>query len=112
MSTRRGLLGAVGVAGLLLALGACSTDGILTNGGIFPTGGTETTRLNDNFQLYAPFDNQRDWGPSFLVGPPQQLGDQNRLQNSTAPHATETAPTDPSSPPMGAGPWVPAQTLP
>jgi hypothetical protein len=91
-------------------LGACSTDGILTNGGIFPSGGTQSARLSDNFELYAPFDNERDWGPSFLVGPPQQVRDQNRLDDRTAPPAAETGPTDPSNPPLTAQPSVPAQT--
>ena len=27
-------------------------------------------RLSDNFVVYAPFDNERDWGPSYLIGAP------------------------------------------
>jgi hypothetical protein len=50
---------------LLLSCGGCaSTPGFI--------GSTRTHR----FQVYAPFDNARDWGPSYLVGPPHhQFGE-------------------------------------
>jgi hypothetical protein len=40
-------------------------------------------RLGDNLSVYHMYDNSRDWGPSFLVGPPSHhLGDQSRIDDT------------------------------
>jgi hypothetical protein len=48
------------VSSVLLSCGGCASAVGFIDGGarIF------------NLHVYAPFDNARDWGPSYLVGPP------------------------------------------
>jgi hypothetical protein len=103
MSSPQRLLGAACAAGLLMGLGAC----------VSTPRGAQSARVSNNFEVYAPFDNQRDWGPSYLVGPPSRhLGDQTRIDDTRAvPHAVETAPADPDAPPLNTQP-PPAQTPP
>jgi hypothetical protein len=71
-------------------------------GCVATTGGEQSARLTDNFQVYAPFDNERSWGPSFLVGPPDHhLGDQNRIDDTRAIQGVdEPTPADPRTPPL------------
>jgi len=39
--------------------------------------------VSDNLRLYDLYDNSRDWGPSFLVGPPDHhFGDQARIDDT------------------------------
>ena len=40
---------------------------VLMSGCAFTSGEVEGTRLSDNLVVYAPFDNDRDSGPSYLV---------------------------------------------
>jgi hypothetical protein len=86
--------GAVAAAGALLgfSLAGC----VSTNDG-------HGARLTDNLEIYAPFDNERDWGPSFLVGPPQHyLGEETRIDDTRAvAHGTAA---DPSAPPSAPAP--------
>ncbi len=46
---------------LFLFCGGCA----VTN-----TGGDYQLRLGQDLSIYQPYDNSRDWGPSYLVGPP------------------------------------------
>ena len=69
---------AAGAAALPLLLAGC----------VSTSGDVQGARLTDNFQVYAPFDNERDWGPSYLVG----------AQNSA------TSPADPKDPPLTGSP--------
>ena len=42
-----------------------------------------SARLSDQFSLYEFYDNSRDWGPSYLVGPPHHhFGDEVRIDDS------------------------------
>ena len=93
---------AVSAAGLPVLMSGCiSTSGEVISGEV------EGARLSDNFVVYAPFDNERDWGPSYLVdAPDRHFGDEVRIDDTrTIPRVTGTGPTDPSNPPQ-------AQTLP
>jgi hypothetical protein len=54
------LIYAITVSLLIMSCGGCASTGGLGGGG---------ARIS-NFRVYAPFDNSRDWGPNYLVGPP------------------------------------------
>ena len=42
-----------------------------------------TALVSDNLRLYDLYDNSRDWGPSYLVGPPNHhFGDQARIDDT------------------------------
>jgi hypothetical protein len=61
-------------------------------------------RLGDNFQIYDMYDNSRDWGPSFLVGPPaHHFGDESRIDDTRLVPRTDsqegTGASDPATPP-------------
>jgi hypothetical protein len=93
MSTARGLVWAGASALLAASFGGC----------VSTAGDGHGARLSDNLEIYAPFDNERDWGPSFLVGPPAHDlgGDQTRIDDTRAiPRATELGAADPSTPPL------------
>jgi hypothetical protein len=68
--------GALAAATLAFGLGGCATGGY-------------GARLNDHVEVYAPFDNERDSGPGYLVGPPQQyLRDETSVADPSAPPLT------------------------
>lgn len=76
-------------------------------------------RLGDNLRLYDMYDNSRDWGPSFLVGPPtHEMGDQSRIDDTRLVPRVDsqdgTAAADPSAPPVSSAPQPPltAKALP
>ncbi|MGA2778615.1 MAG: hypothetical protein ABSF94_13750 [Steroidobacteraceae bacterium] len=54
-----------GIALGLLAIALCSA---CTLPGPKPDDGSQ--REGYGFAIYEPFDNSRDWGPGYLVGPP------------------------------------------
>ncbi len=61
--------------------------------------------------LYEPFDNSRDWGPSYLVGPPSNAAEYPRSDFKRSPGnvirlspATGSAPSIPSDPSDGSVP--------
>jgi hypothetical protein len=85
---------------------------VLMSGCVSTSGDVQGTRLNDNFVVYAPFDNERDWGPSYLMdAPDHHLGDEARIGDSRSnPQAAGTAIVDPSKPPQTQTP--PPQPLP
>jgi hypothetical protein len=93
---------AVSAAGLPLLMGGCAST----------SGDVQGARLNDNLVVYAPFDNERDWGPSYLVdAPDHHLGDQVRVGDSRSnPQDAGTAIADPNKPPQAQTP--PPQPLP
>jgi hypothetical protein len=40
-------------------------------------------RVGNDLSIYVPFDNSRDWGPSYLVGPPEHhFGYGSRIDDS------------------------------
>jgi len=47
---------------LILSSAGCATQ----------SGYDHDSDLRSHFHLYRPFDNSRDWGPGYLVGPPGQ----------------------------------------
>jgi len=71
-------------------------------------------RLSNNFQVYAPFDNERDAGPSYLVGAPaHHAGDEPQVDDSRAAAQSSGAtvpdpasPADPKGPPLTTSPSV------
>lgn len=87
---RQGVSLLAGAAGALLVAG-CATR---------PVAEQRAARLTDNLQIYDMYDNSRDWGPAFLVGPPSHhLGDQSRIDDMRlAPGLAAAA--DPTKPPM------------
>ena len=99
---------------------AASTAGlpVLMGGCVSTSGPVQGTRLNDNLVVYAPFDNERDWGPSYLVDAPyHHFGDRVRVEDTRSiPQVTDTAPADPSNPSLISGqaqtPPAPPQPLP
>jgi len=69
-----------------------------------PPSDARTVQLTDNLQLYDMYDNSRDWGPSFLVGPPpHHLGDQSRMDDTRSVRRVDSqdgaSGADPSGPP-------------
>ncbi len=91
MSTRHGAM-TLGVA--VMCLGGCvSTSG---------SGGPQGARLSDDLVVYAPFDNERDWGPSYLIGAPyHHLGYGVRIDDTRSiPDEAATASADPNRPPQ------------
>jgi hypothetical protein len=87
---------AVSAAGLPVLMGGC----------VSMSGDAQGTRLNDNLVVYAPFDNERDWGPGYLVdAPDHHLGDEVRIGDSRSnPQAAGTAVADPNKPPQAQTP--------
>ena len=94
---------AVGVTGIPVLMGGC----------VSTSGDVQGTRLNDNLVVYAPFDNERDWGPSYLLdAPDHHFGDEVRIGDSRSnSQVTGTAPADPTKPPVSSGQTQP-QPLP
>jgi hypothetical protein len=74
---------------------------LLMAGCVSTSGDVQGARLTDNFQVYAPFDNERDWGPSYLVGAPAHTGPSPA--DPKGPPLTGS-PTDGSPPPAGIAP--------
>ena len=74
---------------------------MLMAGCVSTSGDGQGARLSDNFELYAPFDNERDWGPNYLIGAPNHhLGDGARIDDtrSIPPNADAATPTDVATP--------------
>jgi hypothetical protein len=90
MEIGRGFVWAGAVAVLSASFAGC----------VSTAGDGDGARLSDNLKISAPFDNERDWGPSYLVGPPtHDMGDQNRIDDTRAfRRATDAA--DPNGPPL------------
>ena len=61
MSTHQRTLSLVGVLELSL---------VVLNGCAMMHVDEGQLRVGDSLNIYAPFDNSRDWGPSYLVGAP------------------------------------------
>ena len=99
---------AVGAAGLPVLMGGCAST----------SGEVQGTRLNDNLVVYAPFDNERDSGPGYLVDAPyHHFGDEVRIGDTRSiPQIGGTALADPSKPTLTSGqaqtPPAPPQPLP
>ncbi len=60
---RQALMGYGSSMMLLVSIGGCAA---------YPAY-DHTVRLSDDFSFFEPFDNSRDWGPNYLVGPPRPL---------------------------------------
>jgi hypothetical protein len=71
-----------------LDLGGCAS--MRADGGVL--------HLGNALNIYAPFDNSRDWGPSYLVeAPDHHLGYGARIDDSrTTPPDTNSRDTDSS----------------
>lgn len=74
-----------------------------------PPSDEREVRLGDNLRLYDMYDNSRDWGPGFLVGPPSHhLGDQSRIDDTRLVPRVDsqdgTAAADPSVAPLSSAP--------
>ena len=106
----------------VLARAALSSLPMLMAACVSTSGEVQGARLSDNFEVYAPFDNERDWGPSYLIGAPNHhFGDQARIDDTRSiPPNTDAAtptglptPADPARPPLtGSAPPAPPQPLP
>jgi hypothetical protein len=87
---------------------------LLMGGCVSTSGDVQSARVGNNFQVYAPFDNERDAGPSYLVGAPShQAGDEPRVDDSRAAPQSSGAtapdpasPADPKGPPLTASPQI------
>jgi hypothetical protein len=82
---------------------------LLMAGCVSSSGDVQGARLSDNFQIYAPFDNERDWGPSYLVGAPMHhAGDESRIDDTRSiPQSADASPADPKGPPLTGSPPAP-----
>ncbi|MGP0087505.1 MAG: hypothetical protein ACLP0B_28385, partial [Steroidobacteraceae bacterium] len=54
----------------LLRAGVLELSFIVLNGCTMMHADEGQLRVGDALNIYAPFDNSRDWGPSYLVGAP------------------------------------------
>ena len=87
---------------------------LLMGGCVSTSGDVQSARLSNDFQVYAPFDNERDAGPSYLVGAPaHHAGDEPQVDDSRAAPKSSGAtapgpasPADPKGPPLTASPPV------
>jgi hypothetical protein len=82
-----------------------------------PASDEREVRVGDNLNLYDMYDNSRDWGPSFLVGPPaHHLGDETRIDDTRLVPRIDsqegTGAADPSTPPSSSGPSAPLTAKP
>ncbi len=69
-----------------------------------PPSDQREARLADNLSVYDMYDNSRDWGPSFLIGPPSHhWGDETRIDDTRAVPRVDsqegTGAADPATPP-------------
>ncbi len=61
---------------LALCFSGCTVSPVRYDGG---------HRVSQNLGFYDLFDNSRDWGPSYLVGPPaHHFGDETRIDDTRA----------------------------
>ncbi len=85
---------------LLLALSFC---GCATMG---PADGH--LHLANHLNIYEPYDNSRDWGPGYLVGPPgHHFGYGSRIDDTRTIEPPAPDPPTPANPPDTAAP-IPA----
>ncbi len=62
---------------LTLLCGGCAGSPVRFAGGV---------RVSQNLGIYDLFDNSRDWGPSYLIGPPgHHSGDETRVDDMRTP---------------------------
>jgi hypothetical protein len=88
-------------AGLVTCLG---TAALIVGCAAQPPSDEREARVGENLQIYDMYDNSRDWGPSFLVGPPaHHLDDESRIDDTRlVPRADireGTGAADPATPP-------------
>ncbi len=79
------------------AVAAAATLPLLMAGCVSTSGDVQSARLTDNFRVYPPFDNERDWGPGYLVGAPSH-------------HLGDESPADPKGPPLTGAPSTDGST--
>jgi hypothetical protein len=53
-------------------------------------------RVSDDFTYYEPFDNSRDWGSRYLVGPPAPLANRQILDYSISRGGQRPVPSLPT----------------
>lgn len=98
MSFRQGVIQAAAASATMMPM--------LMAGCAVTSGDASGARLSDNFEVYAPFDNERDWGPSYLVGAPyHHFGDDVRIDDtrSVPSIAAGAQAADPNRPPLSSG---------
>lgn len=78
----------------------CATQGSNDQGAV---------RVSNDLQFYELYDNSRDWGPSFLVGPPNRhQGEGSRINDFRSAPPSDVS----GSPPSMTPPSIPDQPLP
>jgi len=66
-----------------LRVGALELSFVVLNGCAMMHADQGQLRVGDALNIYAPFDNSRDWGPSYLVGAPgHHLGMGTRIDDN------------------------------
>jgi hypothetical protein len=103
-----------------LSIGTCLGIAALIAGcAAQPPSDAREMRLGDNLRFYDMYDNSRDWGPSFLIGPPaHHLGDQSRIDDTRLVPRVDSQDgaqaADPSAPPVSSAqkPPLTAKALP
>ena len=81
---------------------------VLSSGCVIGTGYTEGDRRGYDLHVYKLFDNSRDWGPSYLVGPPgRHFGYGARVDDRRSTTIDEPAPPADFDPPAPTPPPPP-----
>ena len=84
ISRRR--FGLWGAMALLLGAGGCAANPVYH----------VKTRVTDDLSVYKLFDNSRDWGSNYLVGPPNSGDDRRVAGDDSFPRQSQQVPSMPS----------------
>ena len=74
---------------------------VLSSGCAISARSNDDVRRGFDLHVYKLFDNSRDWGPSYLVGPPgRHFGYGARIDDQRSPTIDEPAPPSDFEPPV------------
>lgn len=74
----------------ILLVGALELSFVVLSGCAMMHADEGQLRVGDAINIYAPFDNSRDWGPSYLVeAPGHHLGMGVRIDDNRSTRATD-----------------------
>lgn len=91
----------VSTIGLLIRYVSASALFALSSGCAISAGYNDGVRRNYDLHVYRVYDNSRDWGPSYLVGPPgRHFGYGARVDDQRSPTIDDPAPPSDSEPPV------------
>ncbi len=92
---QQGLAYACAIGLLTLWLGSCAASPAYDR----------STRVGPGLSFYPFYDNYREWGPSYLVGPPDHhFGDEARIDDNRSAHINKPPAPPPEVPTYGVPP--------